>query len=112
MEDTENNVFGGYINSRIDQYRWQEGDKWKGSNITDPHSFVFSLKSNGRLEEPMKFEIKSEYPEDEQNDHSLEMKRKRENIKRDQRNKQAKNNSKHLKKFNKKKLKKLFQKKK
>ena len=60
IEDTENNLFGGYINAKIDKYHWKEGDEWKGLTITDPKSFIFSLKSNGRLTQPTKFNIKSQ----------------------------------------------------
>ena len=50
IEDTINNKFGGYINSTIDKV-----DSW----ITDSNAFVFSLKSNGRINGMMKFNIKS-----------------------------------------------------
>ena len=48
--DTNGNVFGAYINNKIDTII---------SYIFDQNSFVFSLKSNGRLEKPMKFPIKN-----------------------------------------------------
>ncbi|BFU23929.1 TLD, putative [Entamoeba histolytica] len=49
IEDEEGNKFGGYVNSKIDKiYKW----------IYDSKSFVFSLKSNGRMEGMMKFDIK------------------------------------------------------
>ena len=57
IEDEEENVFGCYINTRIDKYRFYEEDEWKGERITDKKAFVFSLRSNGRSKEPMKFTI-------------------------------------------------------
>ena len=60
MEDTEGNVFGGFVNAKIDKYVYCEYGEWKGSKITDKNAFVFSLRSNGRLKEPMKFDFKSE----------------------------------------------------
>ena len=47
--DTNGNVFGAYINTKI--------YKMNGF-ISDPNAFLFSLKSNERLETPMKFPIK------------------------------------------------------
>ncbi|BFU19495.1 trichohyalin, putative [Entamoeba histolytica] len=52
IEDTEENKFGGYVNSKIDKV---------GYFINDSKSFVFSLESNGRIEEMKKFDIK--YPQ-------------------------------------------------
>ena len=60
IEDTKNNVFGGYINSKIDSYRWKEGNELKGSHITDSNSFVFSLKSNGQLDKENTFDVELE----------------------------------------------------
>ena len=60
IEDIEGNVFGGFVSSPIDNYLYKDNDEWKGSNITDANAFVFSLKSNGRLKYPTKFDIKSE----------------------------------------------------
>ena len=47
IEDDKNNKFGGYITSQIKCQTW----------ITDSNAFVFSLKSNGRLNGMMKFNI-------------------------------------------------------
>ena len=52
IEDENNNKFGGYINEKIDKTGWS----WE-SNISDPNAFLFSLKSNGRINGMMKFEI-------------------------------------------------------
>ena len=52
IEDTNKNKFGGYITSKIDKY---------DSDINDFNSFVFSLKSNNRINGMMKFEIQSNY---------------------------------------------------
>ena len=51
--------FGCFINSKIDRYTVLEDyfQSLKGIPISDPYAFVFSLKSNGRLQYPMKFEI-------------------------------------------------------
>ena len=35
IEDTENNLFGGFINSKIDNYIYYEQFKMKGKFITD-----------------------------------------------------------------------------
>ena len=48
IDDVENNRFGGYINSRI-----TNSDIY----INDPNAFIFSLKSNRRLNHPMIFRI-------------------------------------------------------
>ncbi|BFU19843.1 trichohyalin, putative [Entamoeba histolytica] len=50
IEDSEGNKFGGYVNSKI--------DKVDNGFIKDSKSFVFSLESNGRIEEMKKFDIK------------------------------------------------------
>ena len=54
VEDTDNELFGGYIHEHIpEQY-----DQW----INDSQSFLFNLKSqNNRLSHPMKFEIKQSH---------------------------------------------------
>ena len=56
VEDTNGNKFGGYLNATI--YRTNYGNGWENSNIPDSNAFLFSLKSNGRLNGMMKFEIK------------------------------------------------------
>ena len=48
IDDVENNRFGGYISSKI-----TNSDIY----INDSNAFIFSLKSNGRLNHPMKFPI-------------------------------------------------------
>ena len=50
VEDTNNNKFGGYITASLQP---------TGSNTTDHNSFLFSLKSNGRVNGMQKFEIQS-----------------------------------------------------
>ena len=50
IDDVENNRFGGYISSQI-----TNSDIY----INDSNAFIFSLKSNGRLNQPMKFPISS-----------------------------------------------------
>ena len=57
MEDNEMNMFGCYINAKIDKYQYIENDEWKGGRITDKNAFIFSLKSNGRFTEPIAFDI-------------------------------------------------------
>ena len=46
IEDTNGNKFGGYVSSTIDKY-----EKW----FNDANTFVFSLKSNGRINGMKKF---------------------------------------------------------
>ena len=48
IEDKKNNLFGCYLHSKIDNYRWNENDEWKGERIEDPNCFVFTLRSNER----------------------------------------------------------------
>ena len=57
IEDEQNNKFGGYLNATI--YRTNCGNGWENSNILDSNAFVFSLKSNGRMNRMMKFEIRN-----------------------------------------------------
>ncbi|BFU19755.1 trichohyalin, putative [Entamoeba histolytica] len=49
IEDEEGNKFGGYVNEKIDKI---------DDYTNDSKSFVFSLKSNGRIEGMKKFDIK------------------------------------------------------
>ncbi|BFU25260.1 trichohyalin, putative [Entamoeba histolytica] len=49
IEDEEENKFGGYVNEKIDKV---------DDFINDSKSFVFSLKSNGRMKGMKKFDIK------------------------------------------------------
>jgi hypothetical protein len=59
VEDYDGNKFGGYIDAKIDKTDtrglWQS---WETEAIYDPNAFVFSLKSNGRINGMMKFGIK------------------------------------------------------
>ena len=52
------NKFGGYVNSKIDKYQYKENNQLVGKQIIDPKAFVFSLKSNGRIDGMKKFENK------------------------------------------------------
>ena len=61
VEDIEGNIFGGFIKSKINSLRYEENNTVLGNVIDDKNSFVFSLKSNGRLDNPEKFVIKQEY---------------------------------------------------
>ena len=45
IEDEENNVFGGYLNTKIDKYYEEKDWKWDGSSIYDKNAFVFSIYS-------------------------------------------------------------------
>ena len=49
IEDENENKFGGYVNAEIGF----TDNQW----TTDPRAFLFSLKSNGRLYQPMKFNV-------------------------------------------------------
>ena len=55
-EDFDGNKFGGYINATLDKIH----DSVTHDSAEDPESFLFSLKSNGRLKGMMKFESKDE----------------------------------------------------
>ncbi|GAB1223493.1 hypothetical protein ENUP19_0149G0031 [Entamoeba nuttalli] len=52
IEGEDGNKFGGYVNSKIDEFGY----------VNDSQSFLFSLESKGRIEGMKKFDIK--YPED------------------------------------------------
>ena len=58
IDDMMDNRFGVYLTSKIDQYQYQEFGEWKGTSIADSHAFMFSLKSNGRLNGMTKFNVK------------------------------------------------------
>ena len=49
IEDEDGEKFGYYLNTEVVEKHW---------NKTDNKSFEFNLQSNGRLPNPMKFEIK------------------------------------------------------
>ena len=46
IEDTNNNLFGGFINSKIDKYIYYEQFKLKGKRIIDSNAFLFSINNN------------------------------------------------------------------
>ena len=48
IEDEDDNLFGVYVNAKIDTYQWKENNEWKGKAVTDQNCFVFTLFSNGR----------------------------------------------------------------
>ena len=54
VEDEKNNKFGYYFNARVLPHSLQ-GNGWTGA---DEKTFVFSLKSNGRINGMKKFEIR------------------------------------------------------
>ena len=60
IEDTNNNLFGCYINSKIDKYRHQVNGTWKGERIKDQNIFIFTIRNNGRSNEMIKINIKKE----------------------------------------------------
>ena len=61
IEDTNHNLFGGFVNVKIEKYSYWNinGNGNHHFNMyNDPNSFLFSLRSNGRIKEGMKkFEI-------------------------------------------------------
>ena len=57
IEDEQNNKFGGYLSATINKTT-NGGGSWI-DNISDSNAFLFSLKSKGRLNGMMKFEIKN-----------------------------------------------------
>ena len=58
IEDEEGNRFGGYVDAVIDNYQLIENEYLVGESVTDPKAFVFTLKSNGRMNGMMKFNVK------------------------------------------------------
>ena len=60
FEDTENNLFGYIHSAKITNIRKVENMILTRNKNLDLLSFVFSLKSNGRLEQPTKFPFKKE----------------------------------------------------
>ena len=58
IQDGKENIFGVFVEQNIDCYKYRENGQWKGSSVCDKNAFLFNLKSNGRLEKPMKFNIK------------------------------------------------------
>ena len=75
IEDEEGNIFGEFIKNKINRIWWYDDDKWKGQQIGDKNAFVFSLKSNGRFEQPKKFMIKSQQENDVIKSHKTILKR-------------------------------------
>ena len=57
IEDEDGELFGYYLNTEIIDKQNERG--WYEDQITDNKSFSFNLYSNGRLNQPMKFEIKN-----------------------------------------------------
>ena len=57
VEDTENNVFGAFITKKLDLTKLEQNDDFVSHTIGDKDAFVFSLRSNGRLPNPTKFDI-------------------------------------------------------
>ena len=59
VEDSAGEKFGGYINKKVDHYStYSDGfEKNRSSSLNDPKSFLFNIKSNGRLSKMMKFDI-------------------------------------------------------
>ena len=58
IEDENNNIFGCFVNQPIDRYWYFKNNQWNGSKIVDKKTFIFTIESNGRCQQPMKFEIK------------------------------------------------------
>ena len=58
IEDEEDNAFGVYLGSNMDNFYYRENGKSFGLANPDPYSFVFTLYSNGRLNNHRKFNIK------------------------------------------------------
>ena len=58
IEDEDGEKFGYYLNTQVVEKYWKLGDR---RIETDNKSFEFNLESNGRLDQPMKFEIKDLY---------------------------------------------------
>ena len=60
IQDTDKNIFGCYINAKIDKYKYLEKDEWMGERITDENSFIFSIINNKRSDKMIKMDIKKE----------------------------------------------------
>ena len=60
VEDELDNQYGVFISTEINKISKEEKGVWKRTKIPDPDCFIFSIKSNGRSDEPMKFDIKIE----------------------------------------------------
>ena len=58
IEDTEGNIFGGFISKKIITYRYRQGGLLKGESITDPGAFTFIFETNRRIQCPQRFNIK------------------------------------------------------
>ena len=58
IEDSNKNVFGCYIKSKIDKY-YDMNDSY-GTGIKDRKSFIFSLRNNGRSKEMIKIDMNKE----------------------------------------------------
>ena len=58
VEDTENNVFGGVVNREINYYYHLHDKNSNGTKFNDINMFIFSLRSNGRINQPKKIELK------------------------------------------------------
>ena len=54
IEDEDGEIFGYYLNTKVT-------DELDTSERTDQKTFQFNLQSNGRLEKPIKFEIKDRH---------------------------------------------------
>ena len=54
IEDIDRNIFGAFIDSKIDRY-WNSENK---DQMLDSNAFICSLQSSGRFDYPMKFNIK------------------------------------------------------
>jgi hypothetical protein len=53
IEDTKNNIFGGFIRSKINRYsRILTKNKIKTISIPDENSFIFKLKTTGKTSAP------------------------------------------------------------
>ena len=61
FEDTENNLFGCFHSQMISHLIQIEYNQLTGTSNQDIYSFLFSLRSNGRLETPTKFPHQTEY---------------------------------------------------
>ena len=61
IEDTKNNLFGGYIHAQINNYYNVRNGQWQLNNrIRDEKAFLFSLRNNGRSNEMVKMDIRNE----------------------------------------------------
>ena len=60
IEDEEENVFGGYVNEKIDNYYCTNENEWPKECICDVYSYVFEIKKEENEMKTFKYPIQFE----------------------------------------------------